>query len=308
MRQIRKRLAVAILVLAALPAMAIAQDRTTLTTDREKLSYMVGMDVARGLAPLLPDVDQAAFEKALRNTLDGGQPLLQPEQLRSVGEALGQRAAARDGRPLPGGQTPPQVDKTQAGYLLGADVGRSLLGLKNDIDLAVLMQALRTVQADGKPLLSEAQANEVRNALVQRLQAKAQDAAKTNQAEGEAFLAQNKTVKGVFSTPSGLQYTVLQQGKGARPKPSDRVRVHYRGTLLDGKVFDSSYDRGEPAEFALNQVIAGWTEGVALMPVGAKYKFWVPAQLGYGPRGTPDGAIGPNATLVFEVELLDILP
>src|SRR3546814_1489962 len=109
----------------------------------------------------------------------------------------------------------------------------------------------------------------------------------------------------LFTTPSGLQYMVLRQGAGPRPKPSDRVRVNYRGTLLDGTVFDSSEQHGGAAEFGLNQVIAGWTEGVSMMPVGAKYRFWIPSELAYGKQGNP--AIEPNTTLVFDVELLAIL-
>jgi hypothetical protein len=100
---------------------------------------------------------------------------------------------------------------------------------------------------------------------------------------------------------------IMRQGSGARPKSTDQVRVNYHGTLLDGTVFDSSYDRGQPAEFALNQVIAGWTEGLSMMPVGSKFRFWIPGELAYGPKGTPGGPIGPNATLVFDVELMSIL-
>ena len=117
-------------------------------------------------------------------------------------------------------------------------------------------------------------------------------------------LPRTSTVKGVFTTASGLQYMILRQGTGPRPKPSDRVKVNYHGTLLDGSVFDSSYDRGQPAEFALNQVIPGWTEGVGMMPVGGKYRFWIPGDLAYGAKGTAGQPIGPNATLVFDVELL----
>jgi FKBP-type peptidyl-prolyl cis-trans isomerase FkpA len=175
----------------------------------------------------------------------------------------------------------------------------------------VLVQAVAATLAGGKPLMDEAEAKAVLATFTQQMQAKLQAdaaaAAGRNQAEGAAFMAKNKLVKGVFTTPSGLQYMVLRQGAGPRPLPSDRVRVNYHGTLLDGTVFDSSYDRGQPAEFALNEVIPGWTEGVAMMPVGGKYRFWIPGELAYGAKGTPGGPIGPNATLVFDVELMAIM-
>ena len=140
------------------------------------------------------------------------------------------------------------------------------------------------------------------------MQAKAAAQAGVNRAEGNAFLDKNKTVPGVVTTASGLQYQVLRPGSGERPMPTSKVRVNYEGKLLDGTVFDSSYQRGTPAEFGLDQVIKGWTEGVALMPVGSKYRFWIPGELAYGENGTQGGPIGPNATLTFDVELLTILP
>lgn len=128
---------------------------------------------------------------------------------------------------------------------------------------------------------------------------------KKNKEEGEKFLAENKTKAGVFTTESGLQYQVITEGNGPKPTEKDRVKVHYTGTLLDGTKFDSSVDRGEPAEFGVTQVIKGWTEGLQLMPVGSKYIFWIPSELAYGERQA--GAnIKPNSTLKFEVELLEI--
>ena len=132
-------------------------------------------------------------------------------------------------------------------------------------------------------------------------------AAGKNREEGNAFLAKNKAQPGVVTTASGLQYQVLRAGSGERPMATSRVRVNYEGKLLDGTPFDSSYERGQPADFGLDQVIKGWTEGVALMPVGSKYRFWVPSELAYGSNGTPGGPIGPDATLTFDVELLGIL-
>jgi FKBP-type peptidyl-prolyl cis-trans isomerase len=130
--------------------------------------------------------------------------------------------------------------------------------------------------------------------------------ADSNLEKGEAFLAENATKEGVKVTASGLQYKVLKEGDGKSPQATDTVQVHYKGTLLDGTEFDSSYKRGQPAEFPLNRVIPGWTEGVQLMKEGAKYQFTIPSKLAYGERGTPGGPIPPNSTLIFEVELISI--
>lgn len=289
---------------------AIAQDKTVLTTDREKASYMVGGDIAQSIAPVAPDLDIAAFQRAVDNAFAGKQPLITEAEAKTVGQSLMLRIASRAGQ-APADAKVPEVAKDKVGYLVGADVGRSLAPIKDELEVPVLVQAIRTSFAKGKPLLSEAELATVRQAFQQKVQNKmmAEVAAlgEKNRSEGAAFLTQNKATKGVFTTGSGLQYMVLRQGAGARPKATDRVRVNYRGTLLDGTEFDSSYGRGQPAEFALNQVIAGWTEGVSMMPVGSKFKFWVPGDLAYGPKGMPQGGIGPNATLVFEVELMAIL-
>lgn len=286
--------------------LARAQDKATLDTDREKASYMVGHDVGRSIEPVGPDLDFQAFRRAIENAFAGGKPLIAETEAPAIGQAMMMRSAARAGQAPEGAQIP-EVAKDKAGYLVGADIGRSLAPIKDEIEVPVLVQAVRTV-VEGKPLLlDEAGLASVRETFSAKLKDKAAAKGQANRTEGEAFLAGNKAVKGVFSTPSGLQYMVLRQGSGPRPKPTDTVRVNYRGTLLDGTQFDSSYDRGQPAEFALNQVIAGWTEGLALMPVGSKYKFWIPGDLGYGARGAPGGVIGPNALLVFEVELQAIL-
>lgn len=303
--------AAALLAIAAMATAATvsAQDKKTLDSERDKVGYMIGLDVGRSIAPVGPDLDWVAFDKAIRNAFDGGKPLLSEAETKSVAQTLMQRIAARNGQ-APAGAQLPALAKDKVGYLVGSDVGRSLTPIKAEFDLATLLQGARTALANGKSLLADAEANALREAFSKRLEAKmaaeASAAAEKNRAEGAAFLAKNKQVKGVFTTPSGLQYMILRQGTGPRPKPSEKVKVNYHGTLLDGSVFDSSYDRGQPAEFALNQVIPGWTEGVGMMPVGGKYRFWIPGELAYGAKGPP--SIGPNATLVFDVELMEVLP
>jgi len=158
--------------------------------------------------------------------------------------------------------------------------------------------------------LTDAEAVAVRQEFMQKLQgrqvAKMKDEADKNQKEGDAFLAKNKDKPGVKVTASGLQYEVVKQGTGPKPKATDIVKVDYTGTKIDGTKFDSSVDRGQPATFPLNQVVPGWTEGLQLMPVGSEYKFYIPGKLAYGERGPAQ--IGPNATLVFSVKLISIEP
>ena len=217
--------------------------------------------------------------------------------------AAGDKTAAKA---IPGLPT----EKDQASYMIGMAMAKQLEPAKDDVDVDVIAKAIKASLAGQKLLLTDQQAAEIAQSFGQKMQAKQmakmEEDAKKNIAAGDAFLAKNAKAPGVQTTASGLQYQVLTQGTGAKPQPTDMVRVNYKGMLLDGKTFDSSYDRGEPATFPLNQVVPGWQEGIALMPVGSKYKFWIPSKLGYGDKGTPGGPIPPNATLVFEVELLDI--
>ncbi|WP_205758704.1 FKBP-type peptidyl-prolyl cis-trans isomerase [Lysobacter sp. HDW10] len=203
-----------------------------------------------------------------------------------------------------------KTEREQVSYMVGLDMGRTLKPAKDDIDLDVMLKGIKDELAEGKKLMDDKQADAVREAFGQKMQAK-QIAAmladqKKNAEAGTKFLAENAKKAGVKTTPSGLQYQVITEGTGPKPKATDFVKVHYRGTLLDGKEFDSSYSRNEPTMFPLNRVIPGWSEGVQLMPVGSKYKFWIPSELAYGEQGTPGGPIPPNAMLTFELELLSI--
>ena len=200
------------------------------------------------------------------------------------------------------------IDKNKVSTMVGMDIGRGLTQIKDDIDIKVVEQALEQTLKGDKTSLSQEDALAVRQAFMQQMQTKRvaeqKVAADKNKKEGADFLVANKAKAGVKTTASGLQYMVEKEGTGAKPKATDTVKVNYLGTKIDGTKFDSSYDRGQPATFPLNGVIKGWSEGLQLMPVGSKYKLFVPADLAYGENAP--GPIGPNATLVFEVELLDI--
>ncbi len=200
-------------------------------------------------------------------------------------------------------------DMERLSYTVGMDIGNSLSEQGLELDLDLLVEAIRASYSGEETRLTQEEALAERDRFMQQRQQeleqeRSQDAQR-NLEEGQAFLAENRDREGVTETESGLQYRVIEEGEGASPAATDQVTVHYRGTLLNGTEFDSSYARGEPATFALNQVIPGWTEGVQLMSEGAKYEFFIPADLAYGEQGRP-GPIGPNSTLIFEVELISV--
>ena len=202
------------------------------------------------------------------------------------------------------------TEKEQVSYTIGMMMGKQLAEIKDEVNLDTVVKAMRSQLADEKLLLSEDQAKTILDGFGQKMQAKQiakmMAEAKSNQEKGDKFLAENAKKPGITTTASGLQYQVLTAGTGPKPGPQDGVKVHYQGTVLDGKEpFDSSYKRGEPAVMPLQGVIPGWQEGIQLMPVGSKYKFWIPAKLAYGEQAPP--MIGPNQMLMFEVELLDIV-
>lgn len=195
-------------------------------------------------------------------------------------------------------------------YALGVSVGHNLLssGIK-DLNLGDFSQAVETMLQGKEPALSFDEINNVLNEFFGKLEqakkAEKEAAKEKNLKEGEAFLAANKQKEGVICLESGLQYEILQEGNGEKPAATDKVKCHYHGTLIDGTVFDSSVQRNQPATFGVSQVIPGWVEALQLMPVGSKWRLFIPSHLAYGPNGA-GGSIGPNATLIFEVELLGI--
>ena len=197
----------------------------------------------------------------------------------------------------------------RASYVIGYNLGRTLK--QNDVNANsdLIVKGLRDGMTGANGMLTDAEMQSTMQEFQKQVQAQQEAKQKVvgekNKTEGEAFLAKNKARAGVKTTASGLQYEVEKEGTGPTPKATDTVTVNYKGTLMDGTTFDSSYDRGQPATFVLNQVIPGWTEGVQLMKVGSKYKFYIPSALGYGDKGA-GATIGPNSPLIFEVELLSI--
>ncbi len=204
--------------------------------------------------------------------------------------------------------------KEKFSYALGMNIGTNLEGqLKKqsvEVDWDLVAQGLKESTSGGKTRLTEDEAKavltEVQTEIQKQQQAKAKEAGEKNKTEGEAFLAANKDKEGVVTLRSGLQYKVLKAGDGPKPAAADSVKCNYRGTLLNGTEFDSSYKRGQPATFGVSQVIKGWTEALQLMPVGSKWQLFIPSSLAYGERGA-GGEIGPNSTLIFEVELISIM-
>jgi FKBP-type peptidyl-prolyl cis-trans isomerase FklB len=199
--------------------------------------------------------------------------------------------------------------KDKVSYIIGMDIGKNFMKQSMDIDPDILMKGLKDALSGRKPLLTDQEARETMTVFKKEMMAKQEVLAKKlgekNKKEGEAFLAENKKTEGVKTLPSGLQYRVIKEGTGRKPKATDKVLTHYRGTLIDGTEFDSSYKRGTPTSFKVNEIIPGWTEALQLMKEGAKWQLFIPSNLAYAERGTGRD-IGPNATLIFEVELISI--
>ena len=204
-----------------------------------------------------------------------------------------------------------ESDKQKLSYALGQDLGNSLQNLKGEIDLAVLVKGIEDHLNEREPLLSPRECAEIKQVEMARIrkdyEKKQEELSQKSLEEGRLFLEENGKQAGVTTTSSGLQYLVLSEGQGTKPGPTDRVKVKYRGTLIDGKEFDSTEKHGgEPAVFGVGDVIRGWTEGLQLMSTGSKYRLFIPSDLAYGQRGS-GGTIPPNSTLIFDVELLEIV-
>jgi FKBP-type peptidyl-prolyl cis-trans isomerase len=273
-------------LLALLAASALcATACVRLNTPEKKAGYAVGESIGKSLEKIKDKVDLDQVGKGLDDQA-AGKPGLKDEELAAV---LGQ---------LSQGQS---TDTAKTGYAVGLSIGRNVKAILAYADLDMIKRGIKDELA-GKPKLDDTEMRQVLQDMSQKQQT---EMGARNKTDGDSYLAQNKTRPGVKVTASGLQYEILRAGSGRHPKTTDTVTVDYVGTLTDGTKFDSSYDRHQPASFPVTNVIKGWTEGLQLMSIGSKFRFVIPSDLGYGERGA-GGQIGPNAVLVFEVELLKI--
>ena len=210
-----------------------------------------------------------------------------------------------------GAQEPPSLkdQKDKVSYSIGMEIGKNMKKQSVDVNPEFLVKGIKDAFSDSKPLMTDEEMKEALTAFQKEMMAKQMELVKQlgeeNQKAGEAFLAENRKKEGVISLPSGLQYKVIKAGSDKKPKATDTVTVHYQGTSINGIEFDSSYRRGQPVSFSVNGVIPGWTETLQLMEVGAKWQVVIPSKLAYGDRGAGP-QIGPNATLIFEIELISI--
>src|SRR4030095_5271115 len=256
---------------------------------KDKIGYSIGLQVGFNLSKQKVEVDLDRLARGIKDAL-AGKPLLTPDQVKEVMAQFDKN----------------KTDGVKVRYSIGLQIRFNLSRKKVEVDPDLLATGIKDALA-GKPQLTPDQVKDVMAQFEKDMEQKQKQASEKNKADGTKFLEENKKKQGVKTTASGLQYKVVKEGTGALPKPTDTVTVNYRGTLIDGTEFDSSYKRGQPATFPVNGVIKGWTEALQLMKVGSKYQVFIPSNLAYGERSvSPE--IGPNAALVFDVELMDTKP
>jgi FKBP-type peptidyl-prolyl cis-trans isomerase len=277
-----------------------------------KASYAIGRMQGDQMKAQIPGLNMNALEWGVKDVQAGEDLRLTPPQMSQAMQQFQQAQGQGEGKEMKlneDGEPILETPAQKASYAIGMQFAQAMEQDESEAQLQWILQGMRDAFEGKPPRMNEAERQQAVREFMMAAQEERQktmaELAEKNLEEGETFLAKNKEKEGVVTTESGLQYKVLEEGDGDSPTAQDTVRVHYKGTLMDGTVFDSSYQRNEPAEFPVQGVIPGWTEGLQLMKEGAKYRFWIPGNLAYGERG--NRGIPPNAMLTFDVELLDVL-
>jgi FKBP-type peptidyl-prolyl cis-trans isomerase FklB len=281
--------------------------------NRLVLNVMIGASIALFAASQTRAQDtpaSSAPKASSQSSTSGGSSAGAAKSGQTTGTKTGQGTAAAK-KPATAA-APLTTQKQKASYAIGANIGRGLHRDGVDIDSAIVARGLRDALAGGKMQLTDEEMKVALTTLTTEMKkkqdAEAAAAGEANKKEGDTFLAANKGKEGVTTLPDGLQYKILTPGNGPKPTATDTVVANYKGTLINGTEFDSSYKRGQPVTFPVGQVIKGWTEVLQLMPVGSKWQVYIPSDLAYGPQGPGRGPIGPNETLIFDIELVSIQP
>jgi len=276
--------------------------------EQDKISYSLGTQLGNNLKQGKIKLDTAKFSKGMNDALDDKTLEIKEDEIAQIMESFQNEMRER----MSAGGEPGEfrVDMNKVGYIIGTQIGQNFKLNEMDISLDIFVRGLDDITNDKTPALTDVEIGEVMQKFEEEMRAK-QEAAfneslTKNKAEASAFLEENAKKSGITTLPDSLQYEIMTEGSGPKPKAENTVKVHYKGTLIDGTEFDSSYSRNQPAEFPLTGVIKGWTEVLQLMKTGAKWKVFIPAELGYGTQGSPP-IIGPNALLIFEIELLEIV-
>lgn len=278
----------------------------SLETEMDSISYSVGRFFTGQFQDLGIDVNAQQLGQGLQDVANDAATISEEEGMAMM-QTFQQTLMMRQGAPFTE-DDPATFSIDSISYVIGADFARNMKEFDVSLNSSAFFQGAKDQIADAESMVGDqedALMQILTTKITKKQEADAAVAAESIIAEGAAFIAEKAAEEGVMSTPSGLHYKVIKEGTGASPAATDRVLVHYHGTLIDGTVFDSSVDRGEPIEFGLNEVIPGWTEGVQLMKEGAKYQFYIPYDLAYGLRGSPPVIPG-GATLIFDVELLEV--
>ena len=294
---------IAVLAVALLAVQVSAEEPIVLKTQKDQISYAVGVDLARSLRSSRVELELRDLAAGLKDEFSGEKLLMTEEQFWAAMTVF-QNEMAREEVAVK--RIGPDVS-----YAIGVDAARKFKWQGVELDLDLLVKGLRDVLSGEKLLMTESKLRISMNLFQKEVSQKRNRGRmmltrdrENNRKEGDAFLVANKTKEGVLTLPSGLQYRVLKEGAGKKPAEADTVEVNYRGTLIDGTEFDNSYKRGNPGSFQVDKVIRGWTEALLLMKEGSKWQLFIPPELGYGERGT--GPIPPSSTLIFEIELVSV--